>query len=103
MDIAVIGPSEFTLGFRLSGISRVIEAVGGSEKIDKLFSDAMAEENLGILITDNTTMDAMSERIREKAEASVKPVVIIVSTESTAQETLRKMIIKSIGVDLWKS
>ncbi|MCX6707774.1 MAG: V-type ATP synthase subunit F [Candidatus Woesearchaeota archaeon] len=103
MDIAVIGPSEFTLGFRLSGINKVIEASGNQEKIDKLFYDAMADENLGIIITDNTTMDAMSERIRERAEASVKPVVIIVSTESTAQETLRKMIIKSIGVDLWKN
>lgn len=103
MDIAVIGQSEFTLGFRLSGISKVIDASGSSEKIDKLFSDAMTDESTGIIITDNITMDAMSERIREKAEASVKPVVIIVSTESTAQETLRKMIIKSIGVDLWKS
>ncbi|MBU0536191.1 MAG: V-type ATP synthase subunit F [Nanoarchaeota archaeon] len=101
MEIAVIGRPEFTLGFRLSGITKVID-VENTDDSEKKIAEIMKDQNIGIMVTDDATITCLSERTREAVETSVKPVAVVVSTESTAQDTLRKMIIKSIGVDLWK-
>ena len=102
MELAVIGMPEFTLGFRVSGIRNVFEADEGEEAAAKI-REMMQDEKIGIIIADDRTIQSLDERTREIVEMAVKPVTVIVSTEPTAQEALRKMIIKSIGVDLWKS
>ncbi|MFC1754735.1 V-type ATP synthase subunit F [Thermoproteota archaeon] len=101
MELAVIGTPEFTLGFRLAGISKVID-IEDNDNADKKIAELMGDEGIGIMIVDEHTINSLSERIRETVESSVKPVSVVVSTEASAQEALRKMIIKSIGVDLWK-
>ena len=53
------------------------------------------------MIVDEKTMDSLPDQFREDIEAMVRPVVVTLSTTSGAQETLRKKIMKSIGVDLW--
>lgn len=93
MEIGVIGQSEFTLGFRLAGIRKVVDMRNADE-----FGDMMEEQSVGIVITDKNTLDALPEHERERALKSVKPVVVVVS--DAAQEELRAMIIRSIGVDL---
>ena len=103
MEIAVIGRPEFTLGFRLAGIGKVIDVESSeSKEADRRFSEIMDSGNTGIIITDQETMETLSQRMREIAETSVRPVTVVVSSEAAAQEALRHMIIKSIGVDLWK-
>jgi V/A-type H+-transporting ATPase subunit F len=103
MELAVFGAPEFTLGFRLSGITKVVDVdESGRSDADKRLLDLIEDQNIGIIIADDRTMNSLSERMRERAESLVRPVIVIVSAEPTAQETLRKMIIKSIGVDLWK-
>lgn len=97
MELAVVGGSEFTLGFHLTGIRKVYETEGNpTKKVEEIMKD----ENVGIVITDAKTMEKMDERVRERAEISVRPVFVVVSTEAK-QEALRKMILRSIGVDLW--
>lgn len=93
MEIAVAGSSEFTLGFRLAGIKKAFDAAG-SDKIAQLMKD----ETLGIVIIDQQTFDLVGEQMREDMISSIKPVFVVVS--SKPQEELRKMIIRSIGVDL---
>lgn len=95
--IVALGKSEFLLGFRLAGI-HTIEARDPQENFTKL----MVHEDIGIIITDEFTMESLPEYFRERVEAAVKPVTVVVSTSATSQETLRKKIKKSIGVDLWK-
>ncbi|PIN86729.1 V-type ATP synthase subunit F [Candidatus Woesearchaeota archaeon CG10_big_fil_rev_8_21_14_0_10_44_13] len=102
MELAVIGIPEFTLGFRISGIRKVFDAESGAEAA-KIFREMMQDAEVGIIITDDKTIQSLDDRTREDVEISVRPVTVIVSAESTAQEALRKMILKSIGVDLWKS
>ena len=92
-DIAVIGEPEFTLGFRLTGVRKVL----GVDKIPELLED----NTVGIVIIDQTTMDNLDERIKEEVVASINPVFVAIS-ETAQQEELRKMILKSIGVDLLK-
>ena len=94
--IIALGPSEFVLGFRLAGIeTRETQSV--KEDFEALFADSA----LGIIITDETTMQQLPLFFREAVEARVKPVTVVVSADVTSNETLRKKIKKSIGVDLW--
>jgi vacuolar-type H+-ATPase subunit F/Vma7 len=94
--IIAIGGSEFTLGFRLAGVD-TIETENPKEEFEKAFENP----NIGIIITDESTLEQLPEHFREDAESRVKPVTVALSTTAAAQETLRKKIIKSIGVDLW--
>lgn len=96
MKIIALGQSEFILGFRFAGIPAL-------ETQDALadFESAMAEPEIGIIITDEVTMSTLPLDFREKVEASVKPVTVVLSRDATSNETLRKKIKKSIGVDLW--
>jgi len=97
-EIAVIGGSEFVLGFQLAGIKKVYEEDAPERKVLELMKD----EGIGIIITDEKTMGKLSEYTREAVELSVKPVTVVVSEEGSSQESLRKIIKKSIGIDLWK-
>jgi len=97
MELAVVGGSEFALGFHLTGIRKVYET---DDDPTKKIEEIMKDENVGIVITDAKTMEKTDERVRERAEISVRPVFVVVSTEAR-QEALRKMILRSIGVDLW--
>ncbi len=96
-EIAVLGTPEFTLGFRLTGIKRVIDTPTPAKEINQLFND----DSLGIVIIDEHTMSSLDEYTKETVIASLRPVFVVVST-TAAQEELRKMIIQSIGVDLMK-
>ena len=95
-EIVAIGGEEFTLGFRLAGI-KTVETESPKDDFQKLIENP----DLGIIITDEKVLQELPEHFREDIEARVKPVTVALSTTSAAQETLRKKIIKSIGVDLW--
>lgn len=97
-EIVVIGENEFTVGFQLAGINRVIEL---DKDIEEKVASILNDEDVGIIITSPKTVDALSERIKNKLFKVVKPVTVVVSHEEK-EENLRKMIIKSIGVDLWE-
>lgn len=97
-EIVVIGENEFTVGFQLAGIRRVIEL---DKDIENQVTNLLSDETVGIIITSPKTVDALPERTRDKLFKVVKPVTVVVSEESR-EENLRKMIIKSIGVDLWE-
>jgi len=98
LNIGVMGGPEFNLGFQLSGIKKTFEI---TEEADKVVEEALNDSEIGILIVDNTIMDRLDERIREQMTASVQPVCIQIGTEEGGQDELRKMIKKSIGIDLW--
>jgi V/A-type H+/Na+-transporting ATPase subunit F len=95
--IVALGKSEFILGFRLAGIQSVETAAD----VEADFTQYMENKEVGILITDPETMAAMSIDFREKVEAAVRPVTVVLSTDATGNDALRKKIKKAIGVDLW--
>lgn len=100
MDLAVIGRSEFVVGFQLAGINRVVELDGALEKAEEAVKNTLADSSVGIILIDEEIMQKLPERTRDVLNAAVNPVVVVLSTQSS-QDTLRKMIRKSIGVDLW--
>jgi V/A-type H+/Na+-transporting ATPase subunit F len=96
-SIAVIGKSEFTLGFKLTGIRNIIDTKQSKEDVLSLLKDT----DVGIVIIDDETMQGLDEYTKEQVVGSISPVFVVVS-ESVNQGELRKMIIQSIGVDLMK-
>lgn len=96
--IAVLGGSEFTVGFQLAGIKDTIKVsnnpISDMEKLKK-------REDIGIVIVDEKILENIEVHERIDIEDSFDPVFIPVSTK-VEQDSLKRLIKKSIGVDLWK-
>ena len=95
---AVLGSNEFIVGFQLAGIKNTIEVSENPfEDINKIKSN----KEIGIVVLDDNIMDKLDKHQKIEIEDSVDPVFIPVSTK-VEQDSLKKLIKKSIGVDLWK-
>lgn len=97
----VFGDKEFTLGFKLTGVKHCVEVT--DENRVKVFQNIISSKENGIAILNQKDVDLVPERIREDVENSIFPTTVTLSDESGAEDTLRKMILKSIGVDLWEN
>lgn len=97
--VAALGGSEFIVGFQLAGIRETIEA--GENPLDEI-EKIRQNKDISIVIIDEKTLGRLQEHERLKIEDSINPVFIPLSTEVT-QEGLRRLIRRSIGIDLWKS
>jgi V/A-type H+-transporting ATPase subunit F len=100
MEIAVIGNSEFILGFRLAGIQKTY-AVDSDEKLNEQITRVLQDTNVGILVLNSSDMERVPRRLRATLEESVKPTVIAIGGEEGGL-SMREKIKRSVGVDLWK-
>jgi V/A-type H+-transporting ATPase subunit F len=100
MEIAVIGNSEFILGFRLAGIRKTY-AAEDDEKLNECITGALADGQVGILVLNSSDMERLPRRLRATLENSVKPTVIALGGEEGGL-SMREKIKRSVGVDLWK-
>ena len=98
VKIAVAGKSDFVVGFQLAGIRDSLEIKDNEfESLKKLAQ----RKDLGIIIVDEKIVEKLEMHQRVEIENSVDPVFIPVSTK-VEQDSLKRLIKKSIGVDLWK-
>jgi len=100
MDIAVIGNSEFVLGFRLAGIRKTY-STESDEKLVEYITKVLDDGTIGILVLQNKDMNRIPRRLQTTLENSVKPTVIAVGGEEGGL-SMREKIKRSVGVDLWK-
>ena len=98
VKIAVVGGSEFIVGFQLAGIKDVVEVNDNYFNQLKNFKN---KKEIGIVVVDEKMMENLEQHQRFDIESSVEPVFIPVSA-TAEQDSLKKLIKKSIGVDLWK-
>ena len=98
VKIAVAGTNEFILGFQLAGIKDTIEI--GSNPYNEI-KNLKSGKNIGIVVVEEKIMDNLEPHQRLELDASVQPVFIPVSAK-VEQDSLRRLIKKSVGVDLWK-
>lgn len=98
-EIAVMGSEYFTLGFQSAGVRNVF--IVDRQNINRTFEEAMGRKDIGILIMNNKDFETLNERLKEKALVQVKPTVVILSHDVSAEENLRIMIKRSLGIDLW--
>ena len=100
MEIAVIGNSEFILGFRLAGIRKTYSAEN-DEKRNEYITSVLQDGQVGILVLNSSDMEKSPRRLRATLENSVRPTVIAIGAEEGGL-TMRERIKRSVGVDLWK-
>ncbi len=99
MEIAIVGTSEFTLGFQLAGITRLHNPENDEEMSDTLRS-LLDERDIGIVVLDAADITRMPEKLRQRLSDSISPTVLGIGTEE--DNTLRESIRSALGVDLWK-
>ena len=96
VKIAVFGGNEFNVGFQLAGIKDVLEA--GINPFNDLKA-LKSRKDIGIVVVDEKIMEKLEIHQRFEIESSVEPVFIPLSTR-TEQDSLKRLIKKSIGVEL---
>ena len=99
MEIAVVGTSEFTLGFQLAGITRILNPPD-DEQLERDMRALLNEGEVGIVVVDSEDLLKLPERLRIQLSDSISPTFLGIGT--TEDTTLRESIRKAIGVDLWK-
>ncbi len=100
MEIAVIGNSEFIVGFRLAGIRKTY-AADDDRKLVEQITNVLEDEGIGILVMNGSDMARIPQRLRITLENSIKPTVIAIGGEEGGL-SIRERIKRSVGVDLWK-
>src|SRR3989338_3533577 len=98
VKVSVVGSNEFIVGFQLAGIKDIIEI---SDKPYNELKNLKNQKEMGIVVVEEKVIDGLEPHQRAEIEASVEPVFIPVSAKSE-QDSLKRLIKKSIGVDLWK-
>jgi vacuolar-type H+-ATPase subunit F/Vma7 len=98
-ELVVIGDNEFVMGFELIGLNSFDGDT--KEKLKALYMDAINNKEVGIIVTNDRSIEKIEPSFRRLMENSVSPVVVVVSASSAGQENLRDMIKKAIGIDLW--
>ena len=100
MEIAVIGSSDFILGFLLAGIRKTYPAED-EEQLKHHITRVLSDRDVGILVLQTSDMERIPRRLRETLEKSTSPTVIAIGGEAGG-EALRERIKRAMGVDLWK-
>ena len=98
VKIAVAGSNEFIVGFQLAGIRDTIELTDNHYRELK---NLKAKKEFGIVVVDEKIMDNFDIHQKIDIESSVEPVFIPLSAK-VEQDSLKRLIKKSVGVDLWK-
>jgi len=100
MEIAVVGSSDFVLGFRLAGVRRTY-AAESDERLVEYITKVLDDGTIGILVLQSRDMNRIPRRLQTTLENSVKPTVIAVGGDEGGL-SMRERIKRSVGVDLWK-
>jgi V/A-type H+-transporting ATPase subunit F len=100
-EIAVIGSSDFTTGFRLAGV-RKFENVPDERKDEELDDAVMRtldDDDVGIVVMHDDDMAHLSRSAREAVEGSIEPVLVTLGG-GAGSGGLREQIKRAIGIDL---
>lgn len=98
--LAVIGDSDFTIGFMLAGISDIYE-VASDDEIVKAVEDALKRDDIGVVIIRQEYLQKLPPVLRREIDERVEPTFVSVGGTGGVEE-IREKIRKAIGVDLWK-
>jgi vacuolar-type H+-ATPase subunit F/Vma7 len=93
-----LGSNEFIVGFQLAGIKDTIES---SDNPVNDITNLKNKKEHAVVVIEEKIMDTLDKHQKSEVEDSVEPVFIPVSTKAE-QDSLKRLIKKSIGVDLWK-
>ena len=99
MEIAVVGGSDFVIGFRLAGIRKTYDA--SPNELEAKIQGVLKDKNVGILVVHSDDMQKLSVHMQQTLDDSVEPTVIAIGGKGESTN-LREKIKQAVGVDLWK-
>jgi V/A-type H+/Na+-transporting ATPase subunit F len=99
MEIAVIGKSDFIVGFRLAGIRKTFD-VRSDKELEERIRQCMADRNLGVIVLNADDVKKLPPGLQKTVDESVEPTFIAIGGKE--ESGLREKIRRAIGVDLWK-
>ncbi len=99
MEIAVVGNSDFVIGFRLAGIRKTYDAT--SSDIESKIQNVLNDKTVAILVVHNDDFVRLSPHMQQTLDDSVEPTVIAIGGKGESTN-LRDKIKQAVGVDLWK-
>ncbi|PWB50390.1 MAG: V-type ATP synthase subunit F [Candidatus Methanoperedenaceae archaeon] len=99
MEIAVVGNSDFVIGFRLAGIRKIFDAT--SSDIESKIQDVLNDKSVAILVVHNDDLRMLTPHMQQTLDDSVEPTVIAIGGKGESTN-LRDKIKQAVGVDLWK-
>ena len=99
MEIAVVGNSDFVIGFRLAGIRKIFDTT--SSDIESKIQDVLNDKSVAILVVHNNDLRMLSPHMKQTLDDSVEPTVIAIGGKGESTN-LRDKIKQAVGVDLWK-
>ena len=99
MEIAVVGKSDFTLGFRLVGVRKIWET--NSDDLVPIIRNILKDKDVGVLVIHNDDMAGLPEKLRITLDELVTPTTIAIGGAGESSN-LRDKIKQAVGVDLWK-
>ncbi len=99
MEIAVVGNSDFVIGFRLAGVRKTFET--NPDDIEEKIKDIMEDRTVAILVLHQDDMSRLPDHLQKTLDDSVEPTIISIGGKGESSN-LREKIKQSVGVDLWK-
>ncbi|VVB89568.1 V-type ATP synthase subunit F [uncultured archaeon] len=99
MEIAVVGSSDFVVGFRLAGIRKTYDTT--PDNIEAKVQNVLNDKAIAILVMHDDDIKKLSAQMRKTLEDSVEPTIIAIGGKGESTN-LREKIKQSVGVDLWK-
>ena len=99
MEIAVVGKSDFVIGFRLAGIRKIFDVTSGDMK--SKIQSVLNDRTVAILVVHDDDMRTLSPHMQQTLDDSVEPTVIAIGGKGESTN-IRDKIKQAVGVDLWK-
>ena len=98
MELAVVGSSEFIIGFRLAGITRTVRA-DSEEQMAQKVREVMKDPTIGILLLHADGMKQLPSVLQDKLSESIRPVTITIGEVEVG--SIRDKIKSAIGIDVY--
>lgn len=99
MEIAVVGKSDFVIGFRLAGIRKIFDVT--SSDIESKIQSVLNDKTVAILVVHDDDLRLLSPHMQQTLDDSVEPTVIAIGGKGESTN-IRDKIKQAVGVDLWK-
>ncbi len=103
--IAGVGNTQLALGFRLSGVAEAHNPSNAADA-ESIMRQLLQSEDTGLIITTSKVLRLIRDRkLSEQIANSALPMVIEVPEykEEGQPDTLRKLILRAIGIDIGKN
>lgn len=98
MELAVVGSSDFVLGFKLAGVRKTYAV--REDELEQKINEVLQDKSVGILVLHNEDINKISSLLKTKIDECLEPIVIPIGKEEFTD--LREKVRRAIGIDLYK-